>query len=152
MLTLTTTAAPLTMVGNTIANCRAIGASTTVTNTGQITFSFSAPIEDATTSAGGGAEMLDNGLTMSTTMLATLKPSAAPTVQERGTSFLISGTMLTIFWNASIGIQTQYPSDTITSLSYGNLSAISLRPAGQPTLARSLSSMLPTGQTSIPCQ
>jgi hypothetical protein len=154
MVALTTTAAPLTLVSSTMNMCRAIGASTTVTNTAQITFTFSGPVEDATTSQGGGAEALDNGLTASTSMFAVLKTSSTSTlIQERGTSFMIGGTQLAISWNASTAFQTQYAGDTITSVSYGNLGAIMLRPAGQPTLARSLQSMLPNPLlTAISCQ
>jgi len=149
---LSTTAAPLTLVSNTISSCRAIGASTTVSNTAQITFTFSGPVEDATTSQGGGAEALDNGLTASTSMFAALKTSASTLIQERGTSFMIGGNQLAISWNASTAFQTQYAGDLITSVSYGNLSSIMLRPAGQPTLARSLSSMIPNTPISISCQ
>jgi hypothetical protein len=152
----TTTAAPLTLASSTMTNCRAIGASTTVTNTAQITFTFSVPIEDATPPVGGagvpgGPEMLDNGLTVSTQMSNVLRTSASPLVQERGTSFLISGSQLTIFWNASGAYLNQLAGDLITSVSYGNISQIQLRPAGQPTLARTLSSMLPNTPSSIPC-
>jgi hypothetical protein len=154
---LSTTAAPLTLTSSTMSSCRVIGASTTVPNTAQITFTFSAAIEDATppvagTTVPGGPEMLDNGLTVSTSMFSPLKTSTSTSIQERGTSFMIGGNQLAISWNASTAFQTQYAGDLITSMSYGNLGAIMLRPAGQPTLARSLASMLPNSQTSIPCQ
>jgi hypothetical protein len=149
-LTPSAPAVPLMLTGNNITACRAVGASTTVTSTAQITLTFNVPIEDAT-AVPGGAEMLDNGLTVSTSLGATLKSGTASTlVQERGTSFMIGGNTLQISWNAAAGILTQFSGDIITSVSYGNLASISLRPVGQTALAKTLSVLL-NGQSSIPC-
>jgi hypothetical protein len=150
VVNIVTTASPLLLVTSTATACRPYGTSTTVTNTAQITFTFnSSSIEDATTSAGKGPEVLDNGLTVSTLMGGILKTSASTAIQERGTSFLLSGNTLTIFWNPSVGLTTQIAGDTISYVIYNNLSAIQLQPTGHPELVKSLSTL--AGLTSIQC-
>lgn len=155
IVSISTSASPLVMTSNTIAQCKPYGQSTNVVSTAQITFTFNATsIEDATPvtiSAGRGAEVLDSGLSVVTMLGATLKPNAATTMQERGTSFLPNGNTLTISWNPSVGLTAPSPSDSISSVTYNNLSSISLQPAGHPELAKSLSSMLPGGVSFITC-
>ena len=155
IVSISTTASPLVMTSNTIAQCKPYGQSTNVVSTAQITFTFNASaIEDATpvtVSAGRGAEVLDTGLSVSTMLGATLKPNASTTVQERGTSFLPNGNTLTISWNPSVGLTAPSPSDSISSVTYNNLGSISLQPAGHPELAKSLSSMLPGAVSFITC-
>lgn len=150
-----TTASPLVMTGNTIAQCKPFGQSTNVQATAQITFTFNATnIEDATpvtVSQGRGAEILDAGLQVVTSMNATLKSNLSTTMQERGTSFLPNGNTLMISWNPSTGLTTQNASDTITSVTYNNLGSISIQPAGHPELAKTLSSMLPGMTSFITC-
>src|SRR4029079_19288896 len=140
-----TTSSPLVMTGNTIAQCATFGQSTNVQSTAQITFTFNATnIEDATpvtVSQGRGAEILDAGLQVATSMNATLKSNLSATAQERGTYFLPNGNTLMFYWNPSMGLTTPSASDTITSVTYNNLGSISIQPAGHPELARTLSSM-----------
>jgi hypothetical protein len=155
IVNISTTASPLVMTANTIAQCKPYGQSTNVQATAQITFTFNATnIEDATpvtVSAGRGAEVLDSYLSVSTMMVASLKPNLSTTVQERATSFLPNGNTLTISWNPSVGLTAPSPSDSIVSVTYNNLGSISLQPAGHPELARTLSSMLPGMASFITC-
>ena len=155
IVSIATTASPLIMTANTIAQCKPFGQSTNVVATAQITFTFNATsIEDATpvtVSAGRGPEILDNGLSVVTMLGTTLKPNASTTVQERGTSFLANGNTLMISWNPSVGLTAPSPSDSISSVTYNNLGSIMLQPAGHPELAKSLSSMLPGGVSFITC-
>ena len=155
IVNIATTASPLVMTANTIAQCKPWGQSTNVVATAQITFTFNATsIEDATpvtVSAGRGAEVLDSNLSVVTMLGATLKPNSTTTLQERGTSFLPNGNTLTISWNPSVGLTAPSPSDTISSVTYNNLGSISLQPTGHPELAKTLSSMLPGMTTFITC-
>jgi hypothetical protein len=145
-----TTASPLLLVSNTVAQCKPYGASTLVPNTAQITFTFNtSAIEDVTTTVGKGPEVLDNGVSMMTMLGATLKTNASTTVQERGTYFLLNGNTLTISWNPMAGIQSQITGDTINYVIYGGLSSIQLQPAGHPELVKSLSTLV--GATTIQC-
>ena len=108
-------------------------------------FTFNTPaIEDATPVAvpARAAEVLDNGLTVSTLMGATLKSNRSTTLQERGTSFMLNGNTLSIAWNPSVGLTTPSAGDTINYVIYNNLAAIMLQPTGHPELVKSLSSML----------
>ena len=149
-MNVTTSASPLVLVSSTATACKPYGTSTTVQATAQVTFTFNTSmIEDATTSAGKGPEVLDNGLTLATMMGATLKSSASTAVQERGSQFLLNGNTLTIQFNPVAGINTQYANDTITYVLYNNLSSIMLQPTGHPELVKSLSTL--TGMSSIQC-
>ena len=150
IVNVTTSASPLVLVSSTATACKPYGTSTTVQATAQVTFTFNTSmIEDATTSAGKGPEVLDNGLTLATMMGATLKSSASTAVQERGSQFLLNGSTLTIQFNPVAGINTQYANDTITYVLYNNLSSIMLQPTGHPELVKSLSTL--TGMSSIQC-
>jgi len=149
IVNITTTASPLVMVSNTASTCRPYMTSTTVTNTAQITFTFNSPIEDVTTTAGKGPEVLDNGLTVLTMFGATLKPNASSVVQERGGVFLVNNNTLTISFNPVMGIQTQIANDTITYVIYNGLSSIRLQPMGHPELVTTLSAL--TNMSTIQC-
>ncbi|HXU02899.1 MAG TPA: hypothetical protein VN903_18160 [Polyangia bacterium] len=149
IVNITTTASPLVLVSNTATACKPYGTSTTVSNTAQITFTFNSPIEDVTTTVGKGPEALDNGISVSTLMGATLKTNASTAVQERGGMFLVNGSTLTISFNPVMGILTQYPNDTIQYVIYSNLSSILLQPIGHPELVKSLSTL--TNMSSIQC-
>ena len=142
IVTLTTSASPLVLVSSTAATCRPFGTSTTVSNTAQITFTFNSPIEDVTTTAGKGPEVLDNGMTVLTAMSAVLKTNASTLVQERGAMFLINNNTLTISFNPVAGIATQLVNDTITYVIYNNLSSIRLQPMNHPELATSLGTVI----------
>jgi hypothetical protein len=155
IVNISTTASPLVMTSNTIAQCKPYGQSTNVVATAQITFTFNAAsIEDATpvtTSAGRGPELLDAGLSVTTMLAATLKPNNSTSALERGTSFLPNGNTLTISWNPSSGLTAPSASDSIISVTYNNLGSIWLQPAGHPELAKTLSSMLPAMTSFIIC-
>lgn len=152
IVNISTTASPLLIVSNTMAQCRPYGQSTNVVMTAQISFMFNtASVEDVTpASVGRAAEVLDNGLAVMTALGATLKPNASLAVQEHGTTFNLSGNMLTIAWNPSVGLNTSSATDTINYVNYGSLSGITLQPTGHPELAKTLSTLL-NGSTSIYC-
>jgi hypothetical protein len=150
IVNITTTASPLLLISSTAAQCKPFGTSTNVSTTAQVTFTFNtSSVEDATTSLGKGPEVLDNGLTISTQLGATLRASASTTIQERGTAFLLNANTLTISWNPSAGIQTPISGDTINYVIYNNLASIMLQPTGHPELVKSLSTL--TGTSSIQC-
>jgi hypothetical protein len=147
---LTSTAAPLMITSHTIAQCRPAGQSTNVQSTAQITFRFNnSSVEDVTTAAGRGPEVLDNGLSVVTTMFGTLKPNALTTERERGTSFALSGDTLSIAWNPSAGLVAPSATDLIQSVTYSGLSSIMLQPSGRPDLVKSLAVLL--NMSSILC-
>jgi len=152
IINISTTAAPLQIVSNTISMCRPAGQSTNVVMTAQVTFKFNtSSVEDATPATSGRApEVLDANLSVSTAMGATLKSNLSTNVQERGTSFVLTGDTLSIWWNPSIGLNTASATDTINSVTYNGLSGISLQPTGHPELVKTLSALL-NNQTSIYC-
>jgi hypothetical protein len=152
IINISTTAAPLQILSNTISMCRPAGQSTNVVMTAQVTFKFNtSSVEDVTPATSGrGQEVLDANLTVSTALGATLKSNLSTNVQERGTSFVLSGDTLSIWWNPSIGLNTPSATDTINSVTYNGLSGISLQPTGHPELVKTLSALL-SNQTSIYC-
>ena len=152
VMNIVTSASPLLMVSNTIAQCRPAGQSTNVQSTAQVTFIFNQPVEDATPATSGrAAEVLDDGIQVMTALGATLRSDLSTTASEHGTSFMLSGTMVAIAWNPSVGLNTPSATDTINYVNYGGLSAIILQPIGHPELAKSLSSMFPTSMSAIYC-
>ena len=149
-INITTTASPLMLVNSTQAQCRPYGQSTNVTTTAQIQFMFNtSAIEDVTTAAGKGPEVLDTGLTVATSLGSTLKPNASTLIQERGTSFILNGSTLSFSWNPSVGLSTITSGDTIQYVIYNNLSSIRLQPTGHPELATALSTLI--NASSITC-
>jgi hypothetical protein len=152
IIPISTTASPLVMTGNTIAQCRPYGQSTNVVAAAQVSFTFNTMIEDATSATvGRGAEVLDANLLVMTSTNGTLKSNLSTQVQERGTSFIVNGNTLSFSWNPSVGLNTVTSGETINSVTYNNLGAISIQPMGQPTLVKTLSSLLPGMMTQIYC-
>ena len=152
IVNISTTASPLVMTGNTIAQCRPYGQSTNVVATAQVTFTFNAMIEDVTPATSGrGAEILDANLQVATALGSTLKSNLSTVVQERGTSFIVNGNTLSFSWNPSVGLNTITSGDTINSVTYNGLGSIILQPMGQPGLAKTLSSMMPAMASQVYC-
>jgi hypothetical protein len=139
---------PLALLSSTAASCMATTA-LTATSTAVVTFTFNENIEDGTISAGGGKEALDNGLSAYTINFYSPHTSLSSAAQERGTTFTISGSMLTFSFNPSAGITSPITTDTLSSLSYAGLSSIILQPVGHPEQKVALSTLL--GTSSIPC-
>lgn len=145
---MTTTASQLQMVSNTIMMCRPAGQSTNVRSVAAVTFMFDQSVEDATpVTSGRAAEVLDDGILVSTMMAATLRQDLSNTQSEHGTSFMLSGNMVQIAWDPSVGLNTPSATDTINSVTWGGLTGIILQPIGHSEFARSLGSMLPNGAT-----
>jgi hypothetical protein len=152
VINISTTAAPLQIVSNTISMCRPAGQSTNVVATAQVMFKFNtSSVEDVTPATSGrGQEVLDANLFVTTAMSAFLKSNLSTNVQERATSFVLNGDTLSFSWNPSVGLMSSSATDTITSVTYGGLSGITLQPTGHPEFAKTLSALL-SNQTSIYC-
>jgi hypothetical protein len=144
IVNISTTASPLTIVSNTISMCRPAGQSTNVVMTAQISFKFNtSSIEDVTSvTLGRGGEVLDNALSVVTQMGGILKSNVLVNTPERGTSFVLSGDTLSIWWNPSVGLMNPSATDTIVAVTYGGLSTITLQPTGHPEFAKSLAALL----------
>jgi hypothetical protein len=135
---------PPVLVSSTAAACRAPTALTD-TSSAVVALTFNVPINDGTPSAGGGAEALDNGLSVVFSPLSTsnLAFSSSTTMQERGTSFSINGSVLTLSWNANVGITTKGSGDTVRSVTYGQLNNVFVQADKHPDSRVSLGSLLP---------
>jgi len=147
------TVSPLQLVSNTVSACRA-PAALTDTMSALVTLTFNQAVEDGTQTPGGAAEVLDNGLLI-TTSLATsiLATNASATVQERGTSLVIAGNVVTLSWNASTGLLTKWTGDVVRNVYYQNLTSLMLQPKGHPELRTSLGQLLSSAllSTTITC-
>ena len=93
----------LQLIANTIAMCRA-PAMLTDAQAAVVTLTFSESVEDGTLTSGGGAEQLDNGLSISDSLFTSaLAVNALSTAQERGVTMTIADNVVTIAWNAERG-------------------------------------------------
>jgi hypothetical protein len=151
-INISTSAAPLMIVSNTISMCRPAGQSTNVVAAAQVSFKFNtSSVEDVTPATSGrGAEVLDANLSVVTTLGGFLKSNLSTNAQERATSFMLNGDTLSFSWNPSMGLMNPSASDSIVSVTYGGLSGITLQPTGHPEYAKTLSALL-SNQTSIYC-
>jgi hypothetical protein len=141
---------PLRITGNTATMCTP-PAPTLTTPGAQIVLTFSEDIEAVGTTL---AEDVDNGLSIvSVPMPAAfsscpLKVNVDATKQERGSSVAISGMTMTFAFNPSVGLTDGMGGlvctapASISSVTYGNLSAIVLQPVGDPSRKRNLAQML----------
>jgi hypothetical protein len=155
---------PLRITASTATTCTPPAPNAT-TPGATIVLTFSEPIEVVGTTY---AEDVDNGLSIQEvpSFGCPLKSGfASPTMQERGTSVTIAGSMMTFSWNPSVGLTPSMdpmnPGFTlctaptsITSVTYG-ISTIQVQPKGDPTRKAFLSAMLqqfnPSGLTSLTC-
>jgi hypothetical protein len=148
---------PLRIVSSNAASCMPPAGSSTEYGAA-IKLVFNEPVEAASTTL---AEDIDNGVAIAPTGFSTgsgsycaLKENRDPLLQERGTRVTIEGSSLTLAFNPSVGINAITPSclipTTLTSVAYGNLQSVFLRPMGDtnPTRRRSLSAMVAEHQQS----
>jgi hypothetical protein len=138
------TVPPLQLIANTVAMCRA-PATLNDTSSAIVTLTFNETVEDGTLSSGGGAEQLDNGLSISDTMFtSTLQVNSSSTMQERGVTMTIADNVVTIAWNPMVGLATKGTGDVIRTVTYSStsLQATFLQPAMHPELRTSLASLL----------
>jgi len=134
----------LQLIANTVAMCRApltlADASSAV-----VTLTFNESVEDGTLTAGGGAEQLDNGLSITDTLFTSaLQVNASSTMQERGVTMTIADNVVTIAWNPSAGLATKGAGDAIRTVTYSStsLSQTFLQPVGHSELRTSLATLL----------
>jgi hypothetical protein len=150
---LTTTPLPPPMLVSTSGTCHTGSAPvSTTTPIATVTITFNAPVADGTTSAGGDAEIIDNGVTVQTTGISTLKSNLSSAAQERGTSLIFSGNTLTIGWTPSVGLASPGSSDLVQYVYYQNLSSMYVQQPNHPesrvSLASVLASIYPSGYIS----
>ena len=143
-------ATPLVLVSQVPTTCMAYGTPVTATSIAQVVFTFNQKIEDGTMTVGKGPEMLDNQVSATTLSGYGLKTSTSSTVQERGTSFVISENTLTIAFNPSVGVSAIVAGDMLQYVIYNGLSSIFLQPVGHPEQRLTLSSLL-NNQPSVTC-
>jgi hypothetical protein len=141
--------APLMLIGTSGACHTASAPVSTTTPIATLTLTFNEMVVDATTSLGGGAEILDNGVYVSTSGVSTLKSNLSSTVQERGTSLVFSGNTITLGWTPSVGLASPGASDTVQQVEYSNLSSIYIQqlnhPESRASLATFLAAQFPSG-------
>ena len=145
---LATTPLPPPTLVSTSGTCHTNDAPvSTTTPIATVTFTFNVPVADGTTSVGGDAEILDNGIYVATSSgVATLKSSTSSTVQERGTSLVFSGNTVTIGWTPSVGLASPISGDTVTEIEYETLSSMYVEQPNHPESRVSLGSLVaPSG-------
>ncbi len=138
------TVPPLQLISNTVAMCRA-PVMLTDTQSAVVTLTFNEKVEDGTQTAGGGAEQLDNGVSISDTLFtSTLQLNASSTAQERGVTLSITDNVVTIAWNPNVGLSTKGTGDSVRTVSYSSssLSATFLQPVMHSELRTSLATLL----------
>jgi hypothetical protein len=142
---------PLLLVSQTPMPCLAYNTPvSTATPVAQVVLTFNQKIEDATSTAGKGPEILDNQVSVFTISGYGLKPNVSANVQERGTSFVIADNTLTISFNPSVGLSTVSAGDALQYVTYYGFGSIYLQPAGHADQKVTLSSLL-NGQAQISC-
>jgi len=110
-----------------------------------VTLTFNESVEDGTLTSGGGAEQLDNGLSITDTLFTSaLAVNASSTMQERGVTMTIADNVVTIAWNPNLGLATKGAGDAIRTVTYSStsLSQTFLQPVGHPELRTSLATLL----------
>lgn len=143
---------PLALV-STSGTCHTASAPVSTTSAvATVTLTFNVTVADGTTSAGGDAEILDNGVTVQTSGVSTLKSNLSSTAQERGTSLVFSGNTLTLGWTPSLGLASPGSSDIVEYVYYQNLSSLYVEQPNHPesrvSLGTLLSSLYPSGYIS----
>jgi hypothetical protein len=142
---LTTTPLPAPMLVSTSGACHTNDAAvSTATPIATVTFTFNVTVADGSTSLGGDAEILDNGLYVLTSGSSTLKPNSSATVQEHGTSLVFSGNTLTIGWTPATGLATPGASDIVEEVEYESLSSMYIEQPNHPESRVSLGSLVAT--------
>ncbi len=134
----------LQLISNTVAMCRA-PVMLTDTQSAVVTLTLNEKVEDGTQTSGGAAEQLDNGLSITDTLFtSTLALNASSTAQERGVIMTIADNVVTIAWNANVGLATKGTGDSIRSVNYSSaaLQQAFLQPVMHPELRTSLATLL----------
>jgi hypothetical protein len=140
---LSTTPLPPPVLVSTSGTCHTGSAPvSTTTPIATVTITFNVPVVDGTTSVGGDAEILDNGVTVQTSGVSTLKTNLSSAAQERGTSLVFSGNTLTIGWTPSVGLASPGSSDIVQYVYYQNLSSMYVEQPNHPESRISLGSVL----------
>jgi hypothetical protein len=133
---------PLKIVSSTAATCTP-PAGTATTPGAEIKLTFNDNVELVGTTF---AEEIDNGVTVAPTGFAGgvtnrycgLRDARDPAQQERGTKVTVEGSTLTLSFTPSVGLDTTTVACTVppmlTSVTYGNLQAVQVRPAGETSL------------------
>jgi hypothetical protein len=148
---------PLRIVSTTAAACvPPAGASNAYG--AEVKLVFNENIEAAGTTH---AEDIDNGVSIMPTGFGSgassycgLKENRDPLVQERGTQVTIAGTTLTLAFNPAVGLNTMsfgcVVPPTLTSVVYGGLQSVFLRPVGDtnPASRKSLATLVSEHQQS----
>jgi hypothetical protein len=149
------TSDPLQLALTNAATCTKPGAPTD-TQAAVVTFQFSLPIEFAMSPAPGGfAEIVDNAFnitwpnTNADATTNTLAQSLSSSVQERGTTSVISGNTITFAWNPNVGLTTKDPADICSSVRW-NVGSVQVQPVGKPTQKVFLSTVYPNA-SAITC-
>lgn len=147
---LTTTPLPPPMLVSSSGACHTGSApSSTTTPIATVTLTFNVPVADATTTLGGGAEILDNAVYVLTTGSSTLKTNLSSSAQERGTSLVFSGNTITLGWTPSVGLASPGANDTVQQVEYSSLSSIAIQQPNHPesrvSLGSLVSSIYPSG-------
>ena len=122
---------------------------------GALTLEFNEAIEFVGANA---AEDIDNGVSITPAgssafqqpgSYCSLRSSLSPTVQERGSKVAIAGNKITFSFNPATGLNmptnTTFPCvvpANLTSITYGNLQNVSLRPIGDSTRKKTLSELV----------
>jgi hypothetical protein len=121
-----------------------------------VTITFNYSIELGETGYPGGAqEALDDGLSISSpdknsnNNTNKLRPDNDSKAQERATNLSYSANQITIGWSPTAGLIEKDDGDPINSVTYGNLSEITIRRVGSPSSTKALSTLL--GMGSITC-
>jgi hypothetical protein len=107
-----------------------------------VTLTFNVSVADGTTSPGGAAEILDNGVYVATSGSSTLKTNLSSSAQERGTSLVFSGNTATIGWTPSVGLASPGASDIVQQVEYSTLSSIYIQQPNHPESRVSLATLL----------
>jgi hypothetical protein len=122
-----------------------------------VSFQLNQPIEfSMSTYPGGFPEMVDDNFTINwpnTNFDAnqnTLATDASSTVQEHGTTTVISGNTITFSWNAQTGLATKDPADTFGYARW-NVGQVQIQPVGKPAQKQLLGALYPNASF-INCQ
>ena len=124
---------------------------TAMTPGAQIQLTFSENIEVVGTTY---QEDIDNGLSVvevppaAAFEICQLQTNTDPTKQGRGSSVAVAGMTMTLAFNPSVGLK-DFPGGlgctepaSLTSVTYGNLAAVTVQPMGDPSRKRNLAQMV----------
>ena len=125
---------------------------------GEFVVVFNQPVElDPAATANHYAEQIDDAFGIASPdtdgdeVVNTFFLDESESAQEKGTSFAISGNVLTFSWNADAAFEIRDTDDVITAVFWNGLDAIVLRPVGGKALdSVSLATLLGTTSVTVP--